>query len=56
MSKNEALNKKQHNCPEVVCKQRKRWNQNVGGWGGGGGGHGKLLVVSALWQEGPQPR
>lgn len=37
MSKNETLNKNQHNCPEVVCEQRKRWNQNRGGWGGAGG-------------------
>lgn len=31
MSKSETLNKNQHNCPEVVCEQRKGWNQNPGG-------------------------
>lgn len=48
MSKNETLNKNQHNCPEVVCEQRKRWNQNHGGRGGAGEAAGKassLLTV-----------
>lgn len=31
MSKNKTLNKKQHNCPEVVCEQRKDGTRTLGG-------------------------
>lgn len=46
MSKNETLNKK-HNCPEVVCEQRKDGTRTLGGGEEQGVGVGKassLLV------------
>lgn len=58
MSKNETLNKNQHNCPEVVCEQRKRWNQNHGGWGGAGeaAGRASSLVTVPHQRKGNRER
>lgn len=56
MSKKETLNKKnQHNCPEVVCEQRKDGTRTVGGGEVQGAGAGKassLLVPHVREGEG----
>lgn len=43
--------KTQHNCPEVVCEQRKRWNRNLGGQGGAKGGGGKASSLVPCWRK-----
>lgn len=45
MSKNETLNKKQHNCPEVVCEQRKDGTRTLGDGEAQGVGKASSLLV-----------